>query len=126
MADVIVKKSNIHGKGAFAARDFKKGEIVLRWDRSHMLTKKEAENFPKNLKKYVNYHKGAYLVMQSPERFVNHSCNPNTKVKDFGDIAIRDIKKGEQITSDYAVDASLDFEMKCNCGSKDCRRTITK
>jgi len=32
MQDVIIKKSKIHGKGVFANRDFKKGEVVLEWD----------------------------------------------------------------------------------------------
>jgi len=31
MKSVVVKKSKISGKGVFASRDFKKGEIVLRW-----------------------------------------------------------------------------------------------
>ena len=31
MPDVIVKQSKIHGDGIFAARDFQKGEVVLRW-----------------------------------------------------------------------------------------------
>jgi len=40
MADVIVKKSKIHGLGVFASRNFKKGEIIIKWDTSHKLTKK--------------------------------------------------------------------------------------
>ena len=28
--DVIIKKSKIHGKGAFASRDFRKGEVFIR------------------------------------------------------------------------------------------------
>ncbi len=39
--------------------------------------------------------------MQSPEKFVNHSCEANTQVRNHGDIAIRNINKGEGITSDY-------------------------
>ena len=40
--------------------------------------------------------------------------------------ATRDIKKGEEVTYDYAMtDADYDYSFKCNCGSKDCRKVIT-
>ena len=32
MSNVIVKKSKINKKGVFAVKDFKKGEIVLKWN----------------------------------------------------------------------------------------------
>jgi len=35
----------------------------------------------------------------------------------------RDIKKGEEITGDYAEEI-LTGEMKCNCGSKNCKKII--
>ena len=59
-----------------------------------------------------------YFLMQIPERYVNHSCNANTFVKNNSDIAIRDIKKGEEITSNYSDSEPLDFE--CKCGSENC------
>ena len=40
MTDVTVKKSKIHGMGVFAARNFKKGEVILKWNTSHELTNK--------------------------------------------------------------------------------------
>ena len=40
--DVIIKKSRIQGKGVFANKDFKKGEIVLRWN-PKKITKEEAD-----------------------------------------------------------------------------------
>ncbi len=60
--------------------------------------------------------------MQSPERFVNHSCDANTSVKNKCDIASRDIKKGEEITSDYSNQGVELF--KCCCGSKNCKKII--
>ncbi len=63
--------------------------------------------------------------MQSPERYVNHSCVANTQVKDFCDVAVRDISKGEEITSDYSEGLLSGFSMRCNCGSKNCRKIIS-
>jgi len=61
--------------------------------------------------------------MQVPEKYVNHSCNANTRVGNQCDIAIRDIKKGEEITSDYGKEGSF-ISFKCECGSKNCRGRI--
>lgn len=64
--------------------------------------------------------------MQSPEKYVNHSCNANTYSDNFCDIAKRDIKEGEEITADYSKDMLTNDFMKCNCESKDCKKIITK
>jgi SET domain-containing protein len=122
--DIIIKDSKIHGKGVFADRDFQKGEIVLRWHPKE-LSKKELIDLPKENKKYIITKDKIKYLMQSPERYVNHSCEPNTTADtdSFCDIAIKDIKKGEEITSDYKDDP-YHLKMKCNCGSKKCRGAI--
>lgn len=62
--------------------------------------------------------------------YMNHSCNPNIGNGDtFTTVAMRDINKGEQITYDYATTDTNDIfergEMKCFCGSINCRKVIT-
>lgn len=61
--------------------------------------------------------------MQAPEKYINHSREPNTKAKNHCDVAIRDIKAGEEITSNYSKNSLTPF--KCNCGSKKCRERLT-
>lgn len=78
---VLVKNSKIQGKGVFARRDIKKGEVVLRWDTSHLLKKSEVDRLSSKEKKYVTYLNNKYVLMQIPERYVNHSCDPNTLPK---------------------------------------------
>ena len=39
--NVIVKSSLISGKGLFATRNFKKGEIVIHWDTSNLISKED-------------------------------------------------------------------------------------
>jgi SET domain-containing protein len=125
MADVVVKKSEIEGKGVFAARDFRKGEVVLKWDTGTELTKKEVKKLPeRERKRYVTYLHGKIILMKPPERYVNHSCNANTDPRNYCDVAVRDIKDGEEITSDYSKSCDPDFRMKCNCGSEKCRKII--
>jgi hypothetical protein len=118
--EVIVKQSDIHGKGVFAARDFKAGDIVLRWDKSNILTAEEYEKLTDDEKRYVCFVDGIYVQMQEPERYVNHSCDSNTTAKHFSDIAKRNIKMGEEITSDYNEELLTQKKFKCTCGSSNC------
>lgn len=120
---IIVKKSKISGKGVFALRDFKKGEIILKWN-PKPLKKSEIESLLPREKTYVVHLGKKYFLMQAPERYVNHSCGANTTVKDNSDVAIRKIKKGEEITSDY-IKTSGGSSFECKCGSKKCRKIIS-
>lgn len=61
--------------------------------------------------------------------FINHSCNPNSGIKNINGklilVAIKDIKNGEEITWDYSTYANEGrWQMDCHCGSKNCRRKI--
>ena len=105
MHDVVIKKGNMFGKGVFANKNFKKGEIVLKYNLKP-LTKKEFQNLPEMEKKFTHNHWGVIYLYSSPERYVNHSSNPNTdpNLKDKCDVAIKDIKRGEEITTDAAKD----------------------
>jgi hypothetical protein len=84
MAGVIVKESNIHGIGAFAARDFAAGEIILAIDDSRIV---DAEHplLPELVSMTTcDYLAGGKTVlMRSPERHINSCCNPNTQNKNL-------------------------------------------
>ncbi|MBS3148936.1 SET domain-containing protein-lysine N-methyltransferase [Candidatus Woesearchaeota archaeon] len=122
---ITVKKSSKGGKGVFAARDFKKGEVVLIWDISHQLSREQIKNLSQDDQNHTNYiGTDTYTLMQSPEKFVDHSCEPNTYVKNQQDIALIDIEKGEEITTDYSLNGIDDWEMQCNCGTQNCRKVI--
>lgn len=119
---VVIKKSRINKKGVFAAQNFKRGEVVLKWN-PKILTKSEVDKLPKSRKHDVDkITENKYVLQSPPERFMNHSCEPNTRVKNHSDVAIKNIKKGEEITSDYGEGVLITFE--CRCGSRKCRGTI--
>jgi len=125
MKDVIVKDSDIHGRGLFATRDFAKGETVLGWNpENKYLTEEEVEKLSDDLKPFVAIFHDKYLLIADPERYMNHSCNPNTETADDGtDYATRDIKAGEELTGSYTrVGALMGFE--CKCGDGDCKEVV--
>nr|DAD39798.1 TPA_asm: hypothetical protein HUJ06_014121 [Nelumbo nucifera] len=66
-------------------------------------------------------------------RFINHSCDPNCRTEKWmvngevciGLFALRDIKKGEEITFDYNyVRVFGAAAKKCYCGASDCQGYI--
>ncbi len=65
-------------------------------------------------------------VPDSPLRFLNHSCNPNTtRLGGFTAWSLRDIEQGEEITMDYSLlEVNPKWHMKCECGSSNCRGEI--
>lgn len=115
---IMIGDSSIEGKGIFATRDFKKGEIVIWWDTSHKINPSQYEKLSKEEKRYIAHIDNEYIVNQVPAKYVNHSCDANTSVIDYCDVAIRDISKWEEITANYLDDWILEFE--CNCWSKNC------
>lgn len=119
--DVIVNESKIEGLGVFAARDFKIGEAVLIWH-PKIISDSELAKLTEQEKDYVVVGE-SNLMMGIPERYVNHSCEPNTKAEDNKDVAIKNIDKGDEITSDYSGLTAVSFQ--CHCGSKNCRGYIS-
>src|SRR6266850_305331 len=85
-ADTEVRQSLIHGIGLFALRTFEPGEVILRWDLSRLIPKDECALLSPAEQHYTNpFDEDRLILIQPPERFVNHSCNNNTEVRNFGD-----------------------------------------
>ncbi len=121
---VVIRESKIQGKGVFANINFKKVDVVMKWDASMILTLKEARRIPKRYRKYLVFYKGKFIVSAPPEKYLNHSCSPNTKEGNLCDIAIRNIRKGEEITTDYSINSEHHYKMKCACKSRMCRKIV--
>lgn len=120
---VSVKDSPISGKGVFAERNFSAGEVVLRW-RPKSLTDEQLEDLSKQDRQYAIMIDGKWYLMQEPERYINHSCDANTKVVGTSDVATRNIKTGEEITSDYSQIKAKDAFV-CNCNAPTCKHQIS-
>ena len=61
-----------------------------------------------------------------PSRFLNHSCNPNTGVREATEIvALTGIEAGAELTFVYSTSMAEDaWEMDCSCKSAICRGRI--
>ena len=95
------------GIGLIAGQLIKKGQVVWKHNPTVDIEIKKKE-IPKEAKEFydtyaVDLGKDKVFLNTDNARFINHSNNPNTKSlgnkKD--NIAVKDIKKGEEITIDY-------------------------
>jgi SET domain-containing protein len=91
----------------------KKGKIVSR-DEIKSLSEPEKMHLDK-------IGENEYEVIESPGCYVNHSCEPNVEEKDRAGYALKEVKKGEEITIDYDKIAYLEKPFECHCGSRSCR-----
>ena len=129
MRDVLIRESNIEGKGVFAARNFKEGEAVLSIDDSRVVF--DVDTLTSYQRQYECdwLEDGKIVLMKAPEKHINHSCNPNTYVKTIDGmrtvLAMRDIRQGEEVTYDYAINGFYDSDEPCHCGGKNCRKKIS-
>lgn len=102
---VILGSGNLGGKGVYAAREFKKGEVVIEYHLTP-LSEIEYKALPESEKQFTHVYHGVIRLYGEPERYVNHSGKPNT-IQDLErgcDVALRDIAEGEAITTDSAKD----------------------
>lgn len=125
MKNVEVKNSATQGKGVFASKDFKKGDFILTIDDSHVVID-ESKLTPEQHAFELDYLEDKIVIMQSPEKYINHSCDPNIYVKTENGIrniyAMRDIAKGNEIAYDYSINGDNEGTFECHCRSKNCRK----
>jgi SET domain-containing protein len=138
----VVKRSGVHGYGAFATRDIKKGETLDEYlgDRiTHAQADKRYEDHDEN-----DNHTFLFIVDKktvidagiggNDARFINHKCDPNceSEIKKgrVFIIATKKIAKGEELGYDYQIGRekddpeNVDEIYACRCGSPKCRGTM--
>jgi len=128
MSKVYIDESRIQGKGVFTNKSLAKGEIVLAIDDTRVVTDESPLRPDENKDHCDWFPDGTVIYMQEPERYINHSCDPNTFVKTINNIryvfALRPIEKNEEITYDYCINGFGDVVWQCSCRARRCRKTI--
>lgn len=128
IADVRSRPSPINGLGVFAERFFERGEIVMEIDDSRIVDEAHPLGPGEEIRHCDYLAGGKVVLMQHPERHVNHSCDPNSYVKTTSGrrfvIALRDIAAREEITYDYCINGDGATIWFCNCAAARCRREI--
>jgi hypothetical protein len=121
-----IARSAIAGRGIFASIDIPAGGFIL--SATGMVLRRTYESPSRSGVDGLLYPlaKNAWLLPDTPVRFLNHACNANAGFKTPRRMyACRGIKKGEEITVDFSTIDYVEFwKMPCSCGSKNCRKVI--
>jgi len=120
---IELKQISSKGKGLISKKSILKDKFVLKFDSGITIRSNSAASDTA-----IQIDEDTFLD-SNPKQirdFLNHSCESNTRI-DFdlmGCIAIKDIKKGDEITFNYL---STEYDLKsknehfpCFCGSKNC------
>lgn len=140
----VVRTSQIHGRGVYAARAIRKGEKIVEY-KGEIISWKEADRRPPSDpddphhtflfslddgKRVIDANVGG-----NDARWINHSCDPNceTEETESGRVyieAIRDIPRGEELHYDYClildekITKKIRRQYECRCGARKCRGTM--
>jgi D-alanine-D-alanine ligase len=131
-----VQGNSISGFGIYATRSLHTGDIVFNGEEKpqRLVTRRHAmQNWNEEDKEHFRRYaypisKEVFIIWDNdPEEWApqNHSCDANCAYDGLNVIALRAIKKGEELTLDYAQFLDKNMEpFHCNCGSPHCRGLI--
>lgn len=134
---LIVARSKIHGYGLITTRRFAAGQTIVAADgivfREHdKFDDTYALVLPGEDHEEVADGADFYFDLVDQTRWINHSCEPNTRVDSGRDpvtgqpmawwVALRDIEPGEELAYDYAFVGHL--AEPCHCAAPTCRGLI--
>ncbi len=126
-----IKKSKIDKNGLYAKYNIEKGTKIIEYKGKIISVKKSAED-PKfdNDKAIYLFNINKRFDLDGDFRFntarlINHSCSPNCEVLGEGlkvwVYAIKDIKKGDELSYDYGFSYDEDYrQFPCKCRAKNC------
>ena len=118
------------GSGSFAISKISKGEIVASFG-GNVINQNGLTNYsPDRVGRSLQLNNDQYLLSGDvPEAgdMINHSCEPNCGMAGTSRVqALMDIDVGEELSFDYAMSDSSQYdEFTCACGKDKCRAKIT-
>ena len=139
---IVVRRSGIHGRGVFARRPIREDETVCEYKGERISEEEIGRRYPEimdginhtfvfGIELDVNIDGGA---KGNIARWINHSCDPNCDTYERDQRifvrAIRNIRPGEELSYDYAIEAgepitrAVKARWPCWCGARKCRGTV--
>jgi SET domain-containing protein len=119
------------GSGSFVVSKISKGEIVASFG-GNVINQSQLTNYSADrVSRSLQLNGDTYLLsgnVPEPGDMINHSCEPNCGISGTSSVqAIRDIEIDEELTFDYAMSDSSQYdEFICACGKEKCREKVTR
>lgn len=138
-----LRRSAVHGTGAFATRTIRKGQRIIEYVGDRISHEEADRRFQQ--KTSPAHHTFLFTIDSkividaahngNDSRFINHSCAPNCEVILYGKRpmieALQTIREGEELAYDYNLtrdpdDTENEAEkvFACRCGAPTCRGTM--
>jgi SET domain-containing protein len=137
-----VRRSRVHGMGAFATRRIRKGTRIVEY-LGERVSHQEADRRYEE-KTSDDNHTFLFIVDRgividagatgNDARYINHGCDPNcesvTEERRVFIEAIRTIQPGDELKYDYSIGRAkddppdVDVVFACRCGAEQCRGTM--
>jgi len=127
-----VGPSPIEGQGLFARRPIRKGEVVA-IKGGHVYDARTLARVKRRVAaSYIQIADGVFIgtltarEVRRNKMFINHSCAPNLGIRgQIVFVALRDIRAGEELTYDWAMEEDTAARTTCRCGAPRCRGVLT-
>jgi len=124
--DIEVHPAGSKGSGVFARRDFARGEFIFRRRHGRVVRHgEEGRLSAEEFRHLCELDRDRSVVLLPPGCYLNHACSPNAMRSGTKVFAWRRIRRGEEITIDYRLNAFDGAPWKCECGTPGCRGTVT-
>jgi len=137
-----VKNSPIHGRGVFAGRKIRAGDLIIEYLGDHISYDHACEDLA--ARDDDSHHTFLFSLEDgnmidggrngNEARYINHCCEPNCEAREEDSRifihALRDIARGEELNFDYGLvlearyTAALKRDYACRCGKPTCRETM--
>ncbi|SAI66573.1 Predicted restriction endonuclease [Bordetella ansorpii] len=139
-----VRSSKLHGNGVFAARKIPAGTRIIEYGGRRITPEEADRRHPTNPDD--PFHTFFFAISSgkvidggdngNDARWINHACAPNCEAQESAGgkrvyiVALRDIKRGEELFYDYGLvmDGRITKKLKdgyrCLCGAATCRGTM--
>lgn len=140
----VVRRSKLHGNGVFAARKIPAGTRIIEYCGRRITPEEADRRHPTNPDD--PFHTFFFALSSgkvidggdrgNDARWINHACEPNCEAQEGSAgkrvyvVALRDIKRGEELFYDYGlvldgrITKALKEGYRCLCGAASCRGTM--
>lgn len=135
-----VRKSNIQGRGLFAARRIQPGQKIIQYTGERIPNDEADRRYDEE--NMERHHTFLFTlddetcidgdVRTNTARLINHSCDPNCEAiiekEEIWIYALKNIQPGVELAYDYKYERTGGKEMEkfyvCHCGAAKCRGSI--
>lgn len=126
---LLIRRSGIHGEGCYTTSRIRKGTRIIEYTGERISNEEADRRYDgRDITYLFGLCDGRHVIDGNGiAALINHSCAPNCEAEEIrGQVwitAIRDIRRGEELTYDYNL-YDGEGDVPCRCGARKCRGSL--